>query len=59
VVDGYNHDPRELVDIPEVRHFLKRLAIMYAAFQKVDPSADLGADFSGEYAVALKAYKGS
>jgi hypothetical protein len=26
VVDGYNNDPREIVDIPEVRHFLKRLA---------------------------------
>lgn len=29
VVDGYNHDPRELVDIPEVRHFLKRLAAQW------------------------------
>lgn len=36
---------------------LQLLAIMYAAFQKVDPTADLGADFSGEYAVALKAVK--
>jgi hypothetical protein len=25
VVDGYNHDPRDLVDIPEVRSLLKRL----------------------------------
>ncbi len=25
VVDGYNHDPRELVDIPEVRTLLRRL----------------------------------
>ena len=37
---------------------LHLLAIMYAAFQKVDPSADLGADFSKEYAMALQAYKG-
>ncbi len=29
VVDGYNHDPRELVDIPEVRHLLKRLAAQW------------------------------
>jgi tetratricopeptide (TPR) repeat protein len=34
---------------------LQLLAIMYAAFQKVDPSADVGADFSAEYAVAAKA----
>jgi tetratricopeptide (TPR) repeat protein len=33
---------------------LQMLAIMYAAFQKIDPSADLGADFSKEYALALK-----
>ena len=26
VVDGYNNDPRELVDIPEVRTLLRRLA---------------------------------
>jgi len=25
VVDGYNNDPRELVDIPEVRALLRRL----------------------------------
>ncbi len=30
------------------------LAIMYAAFQQIDPSADLGADFAAEYAVAKK-----
>lgn len=34
------------------------LAIMYAAFQKVDPSADLGADFSKEYAMAVMAVNG-
>lgn len=34
---------------------LQLLAIMYAAFQKVDPSADVGADFSKEYALAIKA----
>jgi hypothetical protein len=37
---------------------LHLLAIMYAAFQQIDPSADLGADFSKEYAVAKKAAKG-
>jgi hypothetical protein len=25
VVDGYNHDPRELFEIPEVRAYIKRL----------------------------------
>jgi hypothetical protein len=33
---------------------LHLLAIMYAAFQQIDPSADLGADFAAEYAVAKK-----
>jgi hypothetical protein len=28
---------------------------LYAAFQQIDPNADLGADFSKEYAVAKKA----
>ena len=37
---------------------LQLLAIMYAAFQQIDPSADLGADFAAEYAVAKKAAKG-
>lgn len=36
---------------------LQLLAIMYAAFQKVDPRADVGADFSKEYELALKAVK--
>lgn len=33
---------------------LQLLAIMYAAFQRVDPSADIGADFAKEYELALK-----
>jgi hypothetical protein len=33
---------------------LHLLAIMYAAVQQIDPSADLGADFAVEYAVAKK-----
>ena len=37
---------------------LHLLAIMYAAFQQIDPSADLGADFAAEYEVAKKAVKG-
>ena len=36
---------------------LQLLAIMYAAFQQVDPSADVGADFSKGYELALKAVK--
>lgn len=36
---------------------LQLLAIMYAAFQRVDPTADLGADFSKEYEIAKKAVK--
>ena len=37
---------------------LQLLAIMYAAFQQFDPSMDLGADFSAEYAMAVRAAKG-
>jgi hypothetical protein len=37
---------------------LQLLAIMYAAFQRVDSSADVGADFAGEYAVAFRAFRG-
>ena len=45
VVDGYNSDPRELVDIPEVRNLLRRLeaAWPYWAyfFNQVDDSIKL------------------
>lgn len=45
----------KLKSLPGEFSGLELLAIMYAAFQKVDPSADLGADFSVEYAMAVKA----
>jgi hypothetical protein len=42
VVDGYNHDPRDLVDIPEVRSLLKRLGAEWPYwgffFNQVDDS---------------------
>ena len=63
VVDGYNHDPRELVDIPEVRHFLKRLAAQwpYLGFflNQVDDSIKIlgscccGVEFPGRGAVLI------
>ena len=48
----------KLKNLPGDFSGLHLLAIMYAAFQQIDPSADLGSDFSAEYAVAVKAAKG-
>lgn len=65
VVDGYNHDPRELVDIPEVRMLLRRLeaAWPYWAFffNQVDDSIKLllscvaGSRYLGNGAVEMDA----
>lgn len=33
---------------------LQLLSIMYAAFQQIDPTADIGADFKAEYEAAVK-----
>jgi len=55
------NDPAQkyhLKNLPGDFSGLHLLSIMYAAFQKIDPSADLGADFSAEYAVAIKAAAG-
>ena len=45
VVDGYNHDPRELVDIPEVRALLRNLEAEWPYwayfFNQVDDSIKL------------------
>jgi hypothetical protein len=66
-VDGYNEDPRELVDIPEVRSFLYELEQQwpYWAFflNQVDDSIKLltscvcGTRFPGRGAVEIDAYK--
>ncbi len=63
VVDGYNHDPRVLVDIPEVRHFLKRLAAQWPYWgfflNQVDDSIKIlgscccGVEFPGRGAVLI------
>ena len=63
VVDGYNHDPHELVDIPKVRHFLKRLAAQWPYWgfflNQVDDSIKIlgscccGVEFSGRGAVLI------
>ncbi len=63
VVDGYNHDPRELVDILEVRHFLKRLAAQWPYWgfflNQVDDSIKIlgscccGVEFLGRGAVLI------
>ena len=65
VVDGYNNDPRELVDIPEVRHLLKRFEAAWPFwayfFNQVDDSIKLllscaaGASFLGRGAVEMDA----
>jgi len=49
------NDPEKkysLKQLPGQFSGLQLLSYMYAAFQKIDPSADLGADFSREYAMA-------
>ena len=63
VVDGYNEDPRELVDIPEVRSLLKRLAAEWPYwgffFNQVDNSIRIlgscccGVEFLGRGAVVI------
>ena len=65
VVDGYNHDPRELVDIPEVRSLLRRLEAEWPYwaffFNQVDDSIKIllscvaGSRFLGNGAVEMDA----
>jgi hypothetical protein len=65
VVDGYNHDPRELVDIPEVRALLRMLEASWPCwayfFNQVDDSITLllscvaGNRFLGRGAVEVDA----
>ena len=65
VVDGYNNDPRELVDIPEVRALLRRLEAEWPYwayfFNQVDDSIKLllscvaGCRFLGRGAVEMDA----
>ena len=66
-VDGYNHDPRELVDIPEVRKFLKVFEREWPYwaffFNQVDDSIKIlgscvcGTSFPGAGAVEIDAAK--
>ena len=65
VVDGYNHDPRELVDIPEVRSLLRQLEAEWPYwaffFNQVDDSIKLllscvaGSRYLGNGAVEMDA----
>jgi len=65
VVSGYNHDPRELVDIPEVRTLLRRLEAEWPYwaffFNQVDDSIKLllscvaGSRYLGNGAVEMDA----
>lgn len=67
VVDGYNNDPRELVDIPEVRTLLRRLEAEWPYwaffFNQVDDSIKLllscvaGGRYLGRGAVEMDADK--
>ena len=67
VVDGYNDDPRELVDIPEVRAFLRLLDAQWPYwaffFNQVDDSIKLlgscvcGANYPGRGAVEIDGAK--
>ena len=47
----------KLKNLPGNFSGLHLLAIMYAAFQQIDPSADLGADFAAEYRLAIQSTK--
>jgi hypothetical protein len=47
----------KLKNLPGEFSGLHLLAIMYAAFQQIDPSADLGADCSAEYKLAVQSIK--
>ncbi len=63
VVDGYNHDPRNLVDIPEVRSLLKGLGSEWPYwgffFNQVDDSIKIlgscycGVEFPGNGAAVI------
>lgn len=44
----------KLKSLPGQFSGLHLLSIMYAAFQQIDPSADIGADFKAEYDAAMK-----
>jgi len=67
VVDGYNNDPRELVDIPEVRTLLAQLEAEWPYwaffFNQVDDSIKLllscaaGSRFLGHGAVEMDAQR--
>lgn len=67
VVDGYNEDPRELVDILDVREFLRTLVLQWPYwayfFNQVDDSIKLlgscfcGANFPGGGAVEIDGAK--
>lgn len=47
----------KLKSLPGEFSGLHLLSIMYAAFQQIDPTADLEADFSAEYAIAQKSFR--
>lgn len=54
MADGYHHDPRELVDIPEVRTLLRRLEgawPYWVFFSQVDESIGVA---PGQLAVACR-----
>ncbi len=63
VVDGYNQDPRDLVDIPEVRNLIKRLGADWPYwgffFNQVDDSIKIlgscccGIEFPGKGAAVI------
>ena len=67
VVDGYNDDPRELVDVPEVRAFLRAFERQWPYwaffFNQVDDSIKIlgscvcGASYPGRGAVEMDATK--
>jgi len=66
-VDGYNDDPRELVDIAEIRAFLRKFELQWPYwayfFNQVDDSIKLlgscvcGTSFPGQGAVEIDATK--
>ena len=67
VVDGYDNDPREFVDIPEVRSFLAQFSVAWPYwsffFNQIDDSIILlascycGTAFPGDGAVEIDAHR--
>ena len=58
-LDINNPEPKyRLKSLPGRFSGLQLLSYMYVGFKRIEPGADIGADFSKEYQEALKAFGG-